>query len=505
MNASNKILKFVSLILIISVWMIMPSNVSSKSSDPERNKVLIIGLDGADWKVMDPLLEGGELPNLKSLIKEGRRSDLESSIPSMSPVAWTTFATGKNPGKHGVFSFLRKEGDEFIPLTSEDVKSKSLWDITSRENLSSIVINVPMTYPPHEVKGKMISGYLSIDNTTYTYPESLQKEIENRGYKIEALSDGFEPGKENEFLKDLNYTVEKRTETAKSLLKENNWNLSVVVYTGLDRLQHYFWKYMDEKDSKYENVIPDHYEKLDKEVGELLEIIDNDTKIIVLSDHGFGELRGEVYLNHWLKKEGYLEMKKSESFLGRLGISQQGLVSFLKDLGIFEPVKWIFEQIGIYDAGKNLPRPRMEDIDMKNTKAFAANFGGGIYITAENYKEVKEEIKQKIRDLKNPETGEMLFTEIKDKSEVYNGEMFGKAPDLIVDSPKWDPVGFLGYGKLYSKNIDKSGKHRNTGILITNFEVREGEKSLHDVAPTVLDLLSVERDEDMDGDSLLER
>ncbi|MFP4045611.1 MAG: alkaline phosphatase family protein, partial [Candidatus Aenigmatarchaeota archaeon] len=146
-------------ILTIALLVLLMTPAVANASE---NKVLIIGLDGADWDIIDPLLEEGKLENIERVIEEGDRCNLNSSRPSMSPVAWTTFATGKNPGKHGVFSFIRKKNGKFLPLTSEDIMTESLWDITSENNLTSLVINVPMTYPPHEIKGKMIAGYLSL-------------------------------------------------------------------------------------------------------------------------------------------------------------------------------------------------------------------------------------------------------------------------------------------------------------------------------------------------------
>lgn len=141
-------------------------------------------------------------------------------------------------------------------------------------------------------------------------------------------------------------------------MESNNWNLSVVVYTGLDRLQHYFWKYREQKGSEYEKTITDHYIKLDKELGKLLNAVEDDTKVIVLSDHGFGPLKGELYLNHWLREEGYLQLKEKErGFLANIGISQQGLISFLRDWGLFQPVKELLKFFGLYDIGQSLPQP----------------------------------------------------------------------------------------------------------------------------------------------------
>lgn len=476
---------------------------ASRVHAQKKKKVIVIGLDGAEWEVMRPLIKKGELKNIERLIEKGSEANLTSTRPSMSPVAWTTFSTGKNPGKHGIFSFLRRKDGEFIPLTSKNVRSKRVWNLASQKNLTSIVINVPMTYPPKPLKGKLISGYLSIENTTWTYPESLQATLEKEGYKIEALSGGFEEGKGAQFLEALNKTVNKRTEVALDLMKEKDWNLFILVYTGLDRLQHYFWKYRGKNDSEFKNVIRGHYKKLDRQVGKLLKNKEKGTKVIIMSDHGFGELKGEVYLNHWLRKQGYLKLEKKRGLLSKLGLTQQNLISFLRSINLFKPIKWLFKKLGIYKFGKKVPKPSLSDIDFNRTKAYVVNFGGGIYITAENYTKVRNEIQSKLKNLENPRTGEKFFTEVKRKEAIYNGEMIEEAPDLIVDSRYWDPVGFLGYGKLFSTSIKKSGKHRNEGILVTNFKIEKGNHSLHDITPTILDLLQVESKENFDGKSLV--
>lgn len=480
----------------------MPSTASAPLEGNGSQRVLIIGLDGAEWNIINPLLEEGKLPKMRKLIEKGDHSNITSSIPSMSPVAWTTFATGKNPGKHGLYSFIRKEGNEFVPLTSTDIDSEKLWDITSEENITSIIINVPMTYPPHKMKGKMISGYLSIKNTTYTYPQSLREEIERKRYQIEALSEGFEQGKEDKFLEELNKTVEKRTEVAVDLMRETEWNLSVVVYTGLDRLQHYFWKYMGKNDSKYRDAIPDHYQKLDRQIRRLLNETDENTRVIVLSDHGFGQLKGEVYVNHWMEEEGYLKLK-NQGLLERVGITQQNLVTFLRKLGLLRPLKDLLKSLGLHKFSSSIPKPSYDKIDFERTEAFAGNFGGGIYITANNYEEVRDEIQRKLESLENPKTGEKFFDEVYRKEEIYQGDMLDKAPDLIIDSEDWDPVGYLGYGMLYSEVVEKSGKHRDEGIIITDFKIQAENASLIDITPTILDLFDIEKPDGVDGKSLL--
>lgn len=472
-----------------------------KSKTGGQKKVLIIGLDGAEWDLIDRLFEEDELPNLKELSEKGGSAELESTVPSISPVAWTSFMTGKNPGKHGIYSFMEVKDDEEVPNTAKDVKARKLWNITSENGLRSVVMNVPMTYPPEEIKGKMVSGYLSVEGSTFTHPERLGGKLKQKGYKVEALSEGFEEEKRKEFLKELDRTVEKRTEIALELMGLEDWNLFVLVYTGLDRIQHYYWKYMGQEGSEYSEAIYEHYRKLDEMIGRLTEK-SGDSEVIVMSDHGFTGLKGEVYLNHWLRKEGYLKLDRGgKDVLSKVGITQQSLITTLKEIGFFGPVKKILKPLGIYKKGKNLPELDLEDIDFEESRAYAGNFGGKIYLLEQD-EDLKKELKGKLEGLEHPETGEKFFEEVYYKEDLYEGGELENAPDLVVTSKKWDAVGYLGYGRLYSEKTEKSGHHKREGILMTSFSLDKDKANICDITPTVLDILGLTASKDMDGESL---
>jgi predicted AlkP superfamily phosphohydrolase/phosphomutase len=486
--------------------------ITGGSAEMSENKALVIGLDGADWDVIKPLIREGEMPNLEKLMEDGGYGNLTSTRPIESPVAWSSMTTGTTPGKHGIYGFIDREGEQFLPTTAEDVKQPRVWDKVG-ERGKVVVMNVPQTFPPSEVNGSLVSSYLSIKERGYTYPESLQKELEDINYKIEALEGGYQPDRRDEFLEGLNTTVEKRTEAfTQQLNKTDNWKLGFVVYTGLDRLQHYFWEEMKQNDEKYGGEIESHYMKLDEEIGKLLKHKDETTTVFVVSDHGFGSLDSYFYLNTWLSQEGYLELEgendsDSQGALAEAGLTQQNVVDILDSLGILDITKNFFEKLG-FNPGKELPSPELSDIDLEASKAYAGNYGGKIHITdsVEDKEEVMNELKRKLEDVENPETEEKVFSEVYRSEEIYTGDM-KKAPDLILQ-PKgpYRAVGFLGHSNVLGEPTHKSGSHRREGIYVIDGNDIEKEKrdaDITDLAPTVLDLIGMKVHKNMDGDSII--
>ncbi|MFB6143770.1 MAG: alkaline phosphatase family protein, partial [Candidatus Nanohaloarchaea archaeon] len=120
----------------------------------KAQKVAVIGLDGADWDQIRPLMEEGEMPNLAAVMEEGSQGNLTSTYPVMSPVAWTSYSTGSDPSVHGVYDFLQRSDDGFQPTTSRTIKQPYFWESIDGKK---VVINQPMTYPPKDTEGVLVS------------------------------------------------------------------------------------------------------------------------------------------------------------------------------------------------------------------------------------------------------------------------------------------------------------------------------------------------------------
>ncbi|HEM61767.1 MAG TPA: hypothetical protein ENO24_05715, partial [Chloroflexi bacterium] len=283
---------------------------------PETEKrILVIGLDGATFDLIKPWIAEARLPTLGRLMEEGVHGNLRS-VPNLnSAPAWSSFATGTNPGKHGIFYF-----DERVPntytkryLNGSHRVGKSFWKLLSDQGKTVCVINVPMTFPADELNGVMLAGLDSpgVQSEGFAYPPSILKELSSRvgDYIIEPGIPGYmKAGKKDQALARLFEAVDKRLNYARYLLAKYPWQLFVVVFTATDAVQHFFWKDMDPRHPEhdpqearvYGDAILKVYQRMDEVVLTLLQEARPSTTIIV-SDHGGGfNQRGAEYLNPWL-------------------------------------------------------------------------------------------------------------------------------------------------------------------------------------------------------------
>lgn len=473
--------------------------------------VLVVGLDGADWSVIRPMVEDGRLPHLAGLMEDGQHGPLTSTLPLESPVAWTSMTTGTDPGAHGIHGFVELTPQGTRPLDADDVQVPRVWD---RLEGDSVVINVPQTHPPADINGSLVSSYLATEGSNYTSPPGLQDELEEMGYRTEVLEDSFEAGDEEAFLGALNRTVSARTRAAEHLLDEGDPQLGFVVYTGLDRLQHYFWDDHLQPGSEHHTAVRDQYERLDAELGRLLERTDDSTTVLVVSDHGFSRLTSYVYLNSWLRQQGYIELDTGEGsgggLLRRIGLTQESVVGVLSGLGLLDPVTTVLDRLGL-EPGSRLPTGELGDIDLEASEAYAGNYGGRIHIDVddpERYREVRSAIIDGLEDLRHPESGEKVFDAVLRAEEAYAEPGTG-APDLVIDpAPGYRAVGFIGHRSVFGRPPHKTGTHARDGIYVLSGPgVGSGRRnaSILDIAPTILAAAGQGPPDAMHGTALIDR
>lgn len=285
-----------------------------------KTKVLIVGLDGATFDLIKPWLLQGKLPNFSHLLEEGSHSELRSTIPSLTSTSWTSFITGCNPGKHGIYDFK-----EYLPgsydgplINSTRIAAPTLWEILGSQDKRIGLINVPLTYPPPHINGFIISGIPAPDfGDKTTFPSELASELKNevREYEIDLPWDEIKKSKNAEFLLEgLAKFNSFREEATLYFLNRHNWDFLMTVFMGIDRVQHFFWDCLDsdhpafnqEKKRRYGSVILNFYQKADTFLGKLLKNLDEDTVIMVVSDHGSCPAHKLVYFDKWLIDQGLM-------------------------------------------------------------------------------------------------------------------------------------------------------------------------------------------------------
>lgn len=513
----------------------------------QKRKVFILGLDGATFDLIDPFVEEGLLPNLESIMKEGVRAKLNSTILSHSPPAWTSFATGKNPGKHGILGFTKMSPDsyELKLVYGLHNKAKTLWEMLSEKGKKVIVMNIPMTYPPKRVNGLLISG-LDAPSTSsqFTYPPELREEILKIApdYRINLHLGGY-LHTDKRRIKALDFiksAIRARSKVVLHLMNKYQWDFFAVRFNSPDNVQHQFWKYMDEKHPEYKkdspyilkNAIKSVYQELDEVVKIICDNIDwNDTTLLIMSDHGAGPRTGKsIFVNEWLKSSGYLSKIGEDSknklqilFDDAKYILKGKIISFLLK-AIPPEMKGFLMKIFPFAASKTATYLRFSSINWSKTKVFAGEVEGlrinlkGKYpqgtVYPEEYESLRNTIIEEIKKLKDPETGQYVFKGVFKREEIFKGDSVDEFPDIILKpedkyyiSPKFFRKRGVIKGNFLSNDTHWrkiSGSHRQFGIFIIKGPDCISGKELEtveitDIFPTILYQMGLPIPDDIDG------
>jgi predicted AlkP superfamily phosphohydrolase/phosphomutase len=502
-------------------------------------KLLVIGLDGATLDLIEPWAKQGLLPNLARLMQAGVYGHLQSVLPVLSSAAWSSFMTGVNPGKHGLYDFVKRapDGYQLRPVDRSGLREPTLWGLLSQLGKKVCVINVPMTYPPEIVNGIMVTGLGTPDYKTFTYPAELSKTLIERGYIVNH--EPFKKENEAKFLEETSIITDKVTETASWLLSEQSWDFFMVVYREPDDLGHFFWHYLDPTHPKYvpdsplKNAILDYYQKVDDAIGRLVELSGPETNVMLLSDHGTGPLYKVVYLNEWLRQNGWLALQDerhlqthSRLWLARLGFTRSNVSVILRKFKLGRVERWIKDLLG--DKIELLPKTRLaqypDAIDWSKTKAYSFGYNGQIYINLKGrepqgivepgaeFKTLCEQIRQKLLELTDPDDNMPVVDQVFFSDEVFWGSEMKDAPDLIVTMRGLSYITRAGFefsgteGLIVSEPAEfLSGGHRMDGVwALSGPDVLpsghiDSLVRIYDLAPTALHLLGAPVPNYMDG------
>ncbi len=286
-------------------------------------RVLIVGLDGVTWDVLGPLMAEGRMPRLKEVCEQGVSGVLRSTTPPITPAAWTTFLTGKQPGKHGIIDFERYDvHTNKLAFNSTRCLDhvRNLWSILGERGFKVGSINVPMTFPAVPVNGFMVSGFETPGiNSNFVYPPELKKEIVDRwpDPTLRAKWRRSAVGGEAVFAENLDYISRSFHQGADMTIwlgKRFGWDALMVVLKLTDNLQHKTWKYIDprwsERDLKRCEMVKECFAQADRALGTLLDYAaENDASVVIVSDHGHGSLEGKIHVNRLLEQWGYLVLE----------------------------------------------------------------------------------------------------------------------------------------------------------------------------------------------------
>lgn len=364
----------------------------------KKNKLAVIGLDGVSYQLLTLLSSQGVLPVLGKLIREGRLVQTVSPLPEVSPVSWTSMMSGLAPGQHNVFGFTELDPDNYeyrFPYFPS-LPVRLIWEeLAFPGPFRSLVVNLPHTYPARSLNGILVSGFVAVDLARAVFPRNILPVLKKHGYRVDPDFSLVAKNKQL-FLADLQDTLAARYNFLHEMMTEA-WDLLVFVITETDRINHFFYQSLADEGSPYRGEFMEFYRQVDEVVGKLIkELNRGGTPFIIVSDHGFVELKTEVYLSHYLKEWGYLQVDGDKP-RDLQGIKETSLAFCL------DPSRIYIHRAGKYRRGQ---------------------------VAAGDVERIREELRDRFKDLCIE--GEPVCQRVYYKEELYSGPYLDQAPDLVL-------------------------------------------------------------------------
>jgi len=510
-------------------------------------RIFIIGLDAATWDILKPWTEAGDLRNIAGLMRKSANGKLQSSIPPLTPPAWTSFMTGCNPGKHGIYNFMEpREGSYGMRYSNAGSRrARTLWRLLNDAGHSTGVVNVPFTYPPERLEGFQVSGMdTPSEKSGFVHPpellEELEKEVGRLNLEIRYLGAMSTDRRRDAVLEGMRKLDEQWTRVTLHTIEKHPCEVMMVTFMSIDTVQHYFWHYMDgghflhdEKGAaRYREAILDVYRRLDAAVGRILERLPEDCTVLVVSDHGGGPVSDRVvYLNRYLARLGLLTYKERaggramrwayDAVRGSLGSGQK---------------KWLAHRFPALRERLENAATSFANIDWKRTKAYCSEvlaYPPSIFLNMKGERPegtVEEGDREaliqlligKMLELKDPRDGSPIIPRVYRREELFQGESAAQGPDLVLDW--WSGAGFSASPSVAEeqgepvlkirerapmKKPEWSGTHRLNGILIARGSAIDAGAEIEgarlvDLAPTILYLMGAQIPGGLDGRVLTE-
>jgi predicted AlkP superfamily phosphohydrolase/phosphomutase len=499
-------------------------------------KVFLLGLDGATWRLLDVLMERGIMPNLKGLVDRGAGGVLNSTIPYVTPVAWSSLLTGTRPSKHCIFGYNVIENREgmviWLLANRSKMKTPTVMDMYGQLRRKVISLNMPMTYPPREGDGIIATGMMTPSSESrFFHPPDLMDELKSRGidYRIDIRLEGKEHGTLEErldtyladdatrFFEDLKSITRAREEAVLYLMANKEWDLFQVNFISMDRIQHYLWREVTRdgpsvvKDRAYE-----HYAYVDSIIGRIAAALEGRATIIIVSDHGFGDYKGNFYPSVWLKSLGYYSEVGDRQTPGLF------IKSILKKMGLSKKLLKVLERSD-KSLAKKLIYIGTSKVDWKHTRAYAYVTNGirinvrgrdqfGTVNPGPELEAFRKDLRDRLMALED-EAGNRIMKDVHFIEDLYGVPELEEAPDLFFEFA--DDHFHTAYYTVTKapRFIDKGyawrqGDHRRDGIfLIAGDGVIPGKKitaDIEDILPTIFFVQDLPQSEQFDGRILKE-
>ena len=503
-------------------------------------RVVIIGIDAATLELARPWMAGGHLPNLTRVAECGAVGPLRSTLPPMSPAAWSTFATGVNPGKHGILDFCQLAPDSYEPRlpNASQRRGVTFWEVAARRGIRSGILNVPFTYPPRASNGFLISGMLTPGlHRRMAAPQEVFDDLmefsPDYAIDVEVLK---RTGRNSKalFLEKALQLVDTRRDAAIGLYRRHRPALFCVVFVAVDRICHRYWSDHEtaragragtEPDGRFGRAILAAYRKVDSAVGALLEEAGDDTDVFIMSDHGAGPVHKELNMRRLLVAADLL-VEVSAGRVRRLVESSIRRFTRSAPRVLKNRIKSFLPHLARRAGGLEL----CGGIDFSRTRAYPAGHAGGVFVNlrgrqpdgivepGQDYEDVRDRIIAALLELKDPKTERSIVRAAHRREDVWSGPHVPHMPDVILEladescdisSRRARAPGVItdiappGPGRW-----PRVGRHKRDGLLmamgphVAHAEVRGA--GIADVPATVLNLLGCDVPEQFDGRVLSE-